>query len=74
MVAAWRQLSGYQHGRIYAILGGAHLSREFEIPGGAVARVTINDQDFTLAIQHALMLLRAVETYIARTTTESPPQ
>jgi hypothetical protein len=75
MVAAWRQLSGYQHGRIYASLGGAHLSREFQLPGGTAARVTINDQDLTLATQHAaLMLLWAVETHIARTTTEAPSQ
>jgi hypothetical protein len=71
-VAAWRQLSGYQHGRISAIVSGSDLSREFEIPGGALVRVTINDQDFTLAMQHAgLMQLWAVETYIARTITPS---
>jgi hypothetical protein len=31
-VAAWRRLSGYQHGYVYAIVGGSDLSREFEIP------------------------------------------
>jgi hypothetical protein len=71
-VAAWRQLSGYQHGRMYAIVGGSDLSHEFEIPGGALVRVTMSDQDFTLAMQHAgLMQLWAVETYIARTITQS---
>jgi hypothetical protein len=72
-VAAWRQLSGYQHGHVYALVGGSDLSREFEIPGGALVRVTMRDQDFTLAMQHAaLMQLWAVETYIARTTMQSP--
>jgi hypothetical protein len=71
-VAAWRRLSGCQHGHVYAIVGGSDLSREFEIPGGALVRVTISDQDFTLAMQHAaLMQLWAVETYIARTITQS---
>jgi hypothetical protein len=71
-VAAWRQLSGFQHGRVYAIVGGSDVSREFEIPGGAVVRVTIKDQDFTLAMQHAGLMLRwAAETYIARTITQS---
>jgi hypothetical protein len=71
-VAAWRRLSGYQHGHIYAIAGGSDLSTEFEIPGGALVRVTMSDQDFTLAMQHAaLMQLWAVETYIARTITQS---
>jgi hypothetical protein len=71
-VAAWRQLSGYQHGHIYAIVGGSDVSREFDIPGGAHVRVTIKDQDFGLAMQHAgLMQLWAMETYIARTITQS---
>jgi hypothetical protein len=71
-VAAWRQLSGYQHGHIYAIVGGSDVSREFDIPGGAHVRVTMKDQDFGLAMQHAgLMQLWAVQTYIARTTTQS---
>jgi hypothetical protein len=71
-VAAWRQLSGYQHGHIYAIVGGSDVSREFDIPGGAHVRVTIKDQDFGLAMQHAaLMQLWAVEQYIARTITQS---
>jgi hypothetical protein len=70
-VAAWRQLSGFQHGHVYAIVGGSDVSREFEIPGGALVRVTIKDQDFTLAMQHAgLMQLWALETYIARTITQ----
>jgi hypothetical protein len=71
-VAAWKQLSGFQHGHIYAIVGGSAVSREFEIPGGAHVRVTMRDQDFGIAMQQAaLMQLWAVETYIARTITQS---
>jgi hypothetical protein len=71
-VAAWRQLSGFQHGHVYAIVGGSAVSREFEIPGGALVRVTMRDQDFGIAMQQAaLMQLWAVETYIARTITQS---
>jgi hypothetical protein len=62
---------------------GAHLRHSWRrsyiprilIPGGTASRVTINDQDLMLTMQHeAPMLLWAVETYIARTTTEAPPQ
>jgi hypothetical protein len=71
-VAAWKQLSGYQHGHIYAIVGGSDVSREFEVPGGAHIRVTMRDQNFGIAMQQAaLMQLWAVETYIARTITQS---
>jgi hypothetical protein len=71
-VAAWKQLSGFQHGLMYAIVGGSAVSREFEIPGGALVRVTMRDQDFGIAMQQAaLMQLWAVDTYVARTITQS---
>ena len=72
MVAAWKQLSGYQHGHVYAVVAGADRSAEVKIPGGVIARMTVNDQHFTLALQHAaLMQLWAVDTFIRRTTTRA---
>jgi hypothetical protein len=73
LVAAWRQLSGYQHGHMYAAVAGANLSVKLEIPGGVIAWMTIDDEQFGLAMQHAaLMQMWAVHAYIGRTITQAP--
>ena len=65
LVAAWRQLSGYQHGHMYAAVAGANLSVKVEIPGGVIAWMTIDDRQFALAMQHAaLMQMWAVHAYV----------
>jgi hypothetical protein len=56
MVAGWKQLSGYQHGHVYAVVAGADRSMELEIPGGYVVRVTVNDQHFVIAMQTAALM------------------
>ncbi|SEQ41940.1 hypothetical protein [Microlunatus flavus] len=67
MVLSWRQLSGYQHGHISAIIGGSMKTAQADIPGGAQAQLTIDDSSFGSALQSAaLMQVWAVETFIRR--------
>jgi len=67
MLLNWRQLSGYQHGHISAILGGSTKTTEVDIPGGAQAQLTIDDSSFEGALQGAALIqVWAIETFIRR--------
>ena len=74
LVANWRQLSGYQHGLMWAILRGSTRSLETRIPGGIIARLTVDDGSINSALQTAgLMLIWAVDTYLRRCRQPSSP-
>lgn len=66
-MAAWRQLSGYQHGLMYAILRGSTQGVAVNIPGGSHVRLTVDDTALSLSLQvAALMQMWAIGTYTRR--------
>lgn len=66
--AAWRQLSGVQHGLQYATLRSGELLRQVPIPGGS-EMVLVADDDWLLTACRvsALAQVWAMSTYLRRT-------
>lgn len=74
ILAAWRQLSGYQHGHVYAVLSGSSHEVVANISGGVTGRVTIDDSAFGTSLQvPALMQVWAMSAYIGRCQRPSRP-
>ena len=74
LVLCWRQLSGYQHGHISAILGGSTKTTQTDIPGGVQAVLTVEDSHLNGALQMAgLMQAWALGTFVRRCTRPSTP-
>lgn len=72
--ANWRQLSGYQHGLMWAILRGSARSVETKIPGGMNVRLTVADSAMNTALQSSgLMLTWAIDTFLRRCRRPSSP-
>lgn len=63
-VAAWRQMSGMQHGLSYALLAASQKSDIVEIPGGFQVLLSPNDDSLHWHVKAAVVLhLRAVERF-----------
>ncbi len=63
-VAAWRQMSGMQHGLSYALLAASQKSEVVEIPGGFQVLLSPNDDSLHWHVKATVVLhLRAVERY-----------
>ena len=68
MVAEWRKLSGYQHGKAWPTVLGSVKTEKVRIPGGERALVTASDDAIMMATGWAsVVLLAAVELTIRRT-------
>ena len=64
LVAAWRQMSGMQHGHSYAMLAASQRSEVVEIPGGYQVLLSPNEEALQWHVKAAVTLhLRAVERY-----------
>lgn len=68
VLLAWRQLSGVQHGLMYASLRSNDRLGEVKIPGGYEVTLVTDDEYLTLACQvSGLAQVWAMSTYIERT-------
>jgi len=73
--SAWRALSGHQHGRASAMLRGSDKSDGHEVPGGAYAVLSINDDAFLTAADVTLnMHMEAVALLLKRSQTRTTHQ
>ena len=68
--AAWRLLSGYEHGLGWASLRGSNATVRAEIPGGVDALLVINDAEFVNAAKSAYLLLITACRQLRRRHTE----
>lgn len=74
LLLSWRQLSGYQHGHMSAILRGSTKTADVNITGGVQARLTVDDNSIGVALQVAgLLQLWAMYTYLQRCRQPSAP-
>ncbi len=73
--SAWRALSGHQHGRASAMLRGSDKSDGHEVPGGAYAVLSINDDAFLTAADVTLnMHMEALALLLKRSQTRTTHQ
>ena len=67
--AAWRTLSGFQHGYSYALLNNSTINDEVPVPGGALVNVTISDEALDGQAMLCLYLMwEACRLYARRST------
>jgi hypothetical protein len=55
--AAWRQLSGFEHGLGWAVFSGTDREVQADIPGGAQMHLTVNDEACVNAAKSTYFLL-----------------
>lgn len=71
IVAEWRRLSGYQHGKTWAVSLGSDRSFSVDIPGGRSVQIVASDNSIQMARSlTTIVLLDALMLYIDRC--ESP--
>lgn len=67
VVAEWRRLSGYQHGKAWSVALGSDQTFLAKVPGGQAVHVVASDSSISLATGlTALVLLEALSLYIDR--------
>lgn len=65
--STWRMLSGYEHGLMYAALGGSTQSAEVHIPGGKSVQLVISDDAIVNALKITYFLfLTAGRLFVRR--------
>lgn len=71
VVAEWRRLSGYQHGKVWSVALGSDQTFLAKIPGGQAVHLVASDSSISLATGlTALVFMEALTFYIDRC--ESP--
>ena len=67
--AAWRTLSGFQHGYSYALLSNSTINAQVPIPGGSLVEVTVSDEALDMQGMLCLYLMwEACRLYARRST------
>lgn len=67
VVAEWRRLSGYQHGKTWSVCLGSDQTFLFKIPGGQTVHLVASDSSISLATSlTSLVFMEALKLYIDR--------
>lgn len=67
IVAEWRRLSGYQHGKVWSVALGSDQTFVSKIPGGQTVHLVASDSSISLATGlTALVFMEALGLYIDR--------
>ncbi|PLA45438.1 hypothetical protein [Micrococcus luteus] len=70
IVAEWRRLSGYQHGKAWSVALGSDQSFVAKVPGGQIVHILASDNSISLATGlTAFVFIEALTLYIDRCET-----